>query len=75
MKLWNTGEFPIIGVNTFLSSKDLQQLFLLSYSCDWRRETIQIQTLNLHKANAETSSMQLDNIQDAAIKTKIYSIT
>jgi hypothetical protein len=40
-----------------------------------RGEAIQIHTLeNLHKANAKQVQLRLEKIQDAAIKTKIYSI-
>jgi methylmalonyl-CoA mutase len=49
----------IIGVNTFLSSKD-QRLFLLSNSC-WEERSNSNSLENLHKANAKQVQVRLEN--------------
>lgn len=70
--LKHTGEFPIIGVNTFLSSKGSPTVIPAEVIRATEEEKqFQIQTLeNLHKANAKQVQQQLDNIQDAAIKNE-----
>ncbi|UQD56368.1 methylmalonyl-CoA mutase family protein [Flavobacterium sp. K5-23] len=70
--LKHTGEFPIIGVNTFLSSKGSPTVIPAEVIRATEEEKqFQIQTLeNLHKANATQVQQQLDSIQDAAIKNE-----
>ncbi|SDY04903.1 methylmalonyl-CoA mutase family protein [Flavobacterium degerlachei] len=70
--LKHSGEFPIIGVNTFLSSKGSPTVIPAEVIRATEQEKqFQIQTLeNLHKANAEQVKVQLDAIQDAAIKNE-----
>lgn len=70
--LKHTGEFPIIGVNTFLSSKGSPTVIPAEVIRATEEEKqFQIQTLeNLHKANAKEVKVQLDAIQDAAIKNE-----
>ena len=70
--LKHTGEFPIIGVNTFLSSKGSPTVIPAEVIRATQEEKqFQIQTLeNLHKANAKQVQQQLDSIQDAAIKNE-----
>ncbi len=70
--LKHTGEFPIIGVNTFLSSKGSPTVIPAEVIRATEEEKqFQIQTLeNLHKANAKQVQQQLDSIQDAAIKNE-----
>lgn len=70
--LKHSGEFPIIGVNTFLSSKGSPTVIPAEVIRATEQEKqFQIQTLeNLHKANAKQVKVQLDAIQDAAIKNE-----
>ncbi|NRT11217.1 methylmalonyl-CoA mutase family protein [Flavobacterium sp. 14A] len=70
--LKHTGEFPIIGVNTFLSSKGSPTVIPAEVIRATEEEKqFQIQTLeNLHKANAKQVQIQLDKIQDAAVKNE-----
>ena len=70
--LKHTGEFPIIGVNTFLSSKGSPTVIPAEVIRATEEEKqFQIQTLeNLHIANAKQVQIQLDNIQDAAIENE-----
>ncbi|MET0759713.1 MAG: methylmalonyl-CoA mutase family protein, partial [Flavobacterium sp.] len=70
--LKHTGEFPIIGVNTFLSSKGSPTVIPAEVIRATEEEKqFQIQTLeNLHKANAQQVKEQLDSIQEAAIKNE-----
>ncbi len=70
--LKHTGEFPIIGVNTFLSSKGSPTVIPAEVIRATEEEKqFQIQTLeNLHKANAKQVQEQLDSIQEAAIKNE-----
>mgnify|MGYP000533685855 CR=1 FL=1 len=67
--LKHTGEYPIIGVNTFLSSKGSPTTIpgeVIRATKD--EKEFQIQTLNqLHKANTEKSKIELSNLQEAAI--------
>jgi len=70
--LKHTGEFPIIGVNTFLSSKGSPTVVPAEVIRATEEEKqFQIHTLeNLHKANAEKVTEQLALIQEAAIQNK-----
>jgi len=70
--LKHTGEFPIIGVNTFLSSKGSPTVVPLEVIRATEEEKLfQIATLeNLHKANEEEVKKQLALVQDAAIQNK-----
>ncbi|MFY7731370.1 MAG: methylmalonyl-CoA mutase family protein, partial [Flavobacterium sp.] len=70
--LKHTGEFPIIGVNTFLSSKGSPTVVPAEVIRATEEEKqFQIHTLeNLHKANAEKVTEQLSLIQEAAIQNK-----
>lgn len=70
--LKHTGEFPIIGVNTFLSSKGSPTVVPLEVIRATEEEKeFQIQTLtNLHKANTGIEEGQLEALQEAAIMNK-----
>jgi len=70
--LKHTGEFPIIGVNTFLSSKGSPTVVPAEVIRATEEEKLfQIATLeSLHKANATEVKEQLELIQDAAIQNK-----
>jgi len=70
--LKHTGEFPIIGVNTFLSSKGSPTVVPAEVIRATEEEKLfQIATLeNLHKANAEEVKKQLALVQDAAVQNK-----
>ena len=70
--LKHTGEFPIIGVNTFLSSKGSPTVVPAEVIRATEEEKLfQIQTLeSLHKANAEKVKEQLAIVQDAAVHNK-----
>jgi methylmalonyl-CoA mutase len=70
--LKHTGEFPIIGVNTFLSSKGSPTVIPAEVIRATEEEKqFQINTLeNLHKANAKQVQVRLEKIQDAAIKNE-----
>lgn len=70
--LKHTGEFPIIGVNTFLSSKGSPTVVPAEVIRATEEEKqFQIHTLeNLHKSNAEKVTEQLALIQEAAIQNK-----
>lgn len=70
--LKHTGEFPIIGVNTFLSSKGSPTVVPLEVIRATEEEKeFQIQTLsNLHKANKGIEEGQLEALQEAAIMNK-----
>jgi methylmalonyl-CoA mutase len=70
--LKHTGEFPIIGVNTFLSSKGSPTVVPAEVIRATEEEKLfQIATLEtLHKANANEVKEQLGLIQDAAIQNK-----
>jgi methylmalonyl-CoA mutase len=70
--LKHTGEFPIIGVNTFLSSKGSPTVIPAEVIRATEEEKqFQINTLeNLHKANAKQVQIRLEKIQDAAIKNE-----
>ncbi len=70
--LKHNGEFPIIGVNTFLSSKGSPTVIPMEVIRATETEKqYQITMLkNLHKANAGKEEAQLQSIQDAAIKAE-----
>lgn len=68
--LKHTGEYPIIGVNTFLSSKGSPTIIPKEVIRATEEEKEgQIQTLNdLHKREEEASNVQLKSIQDVALR-------
>ena len=70
--LKHTGEFPIIGVNTFLSSKGSPTVVpgeVIRATTEEKEN--QIQTLNnLHEANAEKGNAVLKEVQRAAFENK-----
>jgi len=70
--LKHTGEFPIIGVNTFLSSKGSPTVVPAEVIRATEEEKLfQIQTLeSLHTSNAQKVAEQLSLIQEAAIQNK-----
>lgn len=70
--LKHTGEFPIIGVNTFLSSKGSPTVIPAEVIRATEEEKLfQIKTLeNLHKGNAEKVKEQINLLQEAAIKNE-----
>ena len=70
--LKHTGEFPIIGVNTFLSSKGSPTVIPAEVIRATEEEKkYQITMLdNLHKANQDKVNEQLKTIQEAAIKNE-----
>ncbi|GAA4766960.1 MULTISPECIES: methylmalonyl-CoA mutase family protein [Flavobacterium] len=70
--LKHTGEFPIIGVNTFLSSKGSPTVIPAEVIRATEEEKqYQIVMLdNLHKANAHKVEEQLNIIQEAAIQNQ-----
>ena len=70
--LKHTGEYPIIGVNTFLSSKGSPTIVPAEVirATEQEKED-QIQTLkNLHEGNAKEAKEALKRIQQAAIQNK-----
>ena len=70
--LKHSGEFPIIGVNTFLSSKGSPTVTPGEVIRATKEEKeYQIEMLNnLHKGNAEKASKSLNEIQHAAIQNE-----
>ena len=70
--LKHTGEFPIIGVNTFLSSKGSPTIIPAEVIRATEEEKqYQIDMLNnLHQINTEKVIEQLSCIQDAAINNQ-----
>ena len=70
--LKHTGEFPIIGVNTFLSSKGSPTVIPAEVIRATEEEKqYQITMLNnLHQSNQDKVNEQLKAIQDAAIKNE-----
>ena len=70
--LKHTGEFPIIGVNTFLSSKGSPTMLPKEVIRATEEEKqYQISMLdNLQRANIEKTQQSIRNVQDAAIKNK-----
>ncbi len=67
--LKHTGEFPIIGVNTFLSSKGSPTVLPQEVIRATKEETEhQIQVVeNMHKAYAEEAGEQLQKLQETAL--------
>jgi methylmalonyl-CoA mutase len=70
--LKHTGEFPIIGVNTFLSSKGSPTVIPAEVIRATEEEkAYQIEMLtNLQQANADTVSNQIELLQNAAINNE-----
>jgi methylmalonyl-CoA mutase len=70
--LKHTGEFPIIGVNTFLSSKGSPTVVPMEVIRATEEEKqFQIKTLEtLHQANTGIEEEQLNLLQEAAISNK-----
>ena len=70
--LKHTGEFPIIGVNTFLSSKGSPTVIPAEVIRATEEEKLfQIKTLeNLHQGNADKVKEQINLLQEAAIKNE-----
>ena len=70
--LKHTGEFPIIGVNTFLSSKGSPTVIPAEVIRATEEEKqYQIEMLDqLHLAQADKIAWQLNEIQEAAINNK-----
>jgi methylmalonyl-CoA mutase len=70
--LKHTGEFPIIGVNTFLSSKGSPTIIPAEVIRATEEEKqYQIRMLeNLHKANPDKVNEHLNTLQEAAIKNE-----
>jgi methylmalonyl-CoA mutase len=70
--LKHTGEFPIIGVNTFLSSKGSPTIIPAEVIRATEEEKqYQIDMLNnLHQTNGDKVNQYLNDLQDAAIKNQ-----
>jgi methylmalonyl-CoA mutase len=70
--LKHTGEFPIIGVNTFLSSKGSPTVLPKEVIRATEEEKqYQINMLeNLQKANIDKTSEGIKNVQEAAIQNR-----
>ncbi len=70
--LKHTGEYPIIGVNTFLSSKGSPTIIPQEViRATTEEKEYQISMLkNLHKFQAERASQQIEIVQQAAIHNK-----
>ncbi|UGU15492.1 methylmalonyl-CoA mutase family protein [Sinomicrobium kalidii] len=70
--LKHTGEFPIIGVNTFLSSKGSPTVIpgeVIRATEEEKQH--QIQTVeNLKKANEESAQQELENVQREAVENR-----
>lgn len=70
--LKHTGEFPIIGVNTFLSSKGSPTVLpkeVIRATEEEKEYQISMLT-NLHEANADKAEQGIAQIQDAAINNR-----
>jgi methylmalonyl-CoA mutase len=70
--LKHTGEFPIIGVNTFLSSKGSPTVLpreVIRANEDEKQYQIQMLE-NLKKGNEAQSAVMIRTIQDAAIQNR-----
>lgn len=70
--LKHTGEFPIIGVNTFLSSKGSPTVIPAEVirATEEEKQYQIVMLENLHKANASKVPEQLNTIQEAAISNQ-----
>jgi methylmalonyl-CoA mutase len=71
-RLKHTGEYPIVGVNTFLSSKGSPSIIPKEVIRSTKEEKeYQIKMLkDLHKGNADKSPKLLKDLQQAAIHNK-----
>ena len=70
--LKHTGEYPIIGVNTFLSSKGSPTIVpseVIRATEEEKKQQIET-VLNLHKKYAKESASQLENAQKLAVQNK-----
>jgi methylmalonyl-CoA mutase len=70
--LKHTGEFPIIGVNTFLSSKGSPTVIpaeVIRATEEEKQYQIDMLT-NLHQSNQDKVSQHLNALQEAAIKNE-----
>jgi methylmalonyl-CoA mutase len=70
--LKHTGEFPIIGVNTFLSSKGSPTILpkeVIRATEDEKQYQIAMLE-NLHKANSDKSEEGIKKVQEAAIQNR-----
>ena len=70
--LKHTGEFPIIGVNTFLSSKGSPTVIpaeVIRATEEEKQYQIDMLT-NLHQSNQDTVNEHLNTLQEAAIKNE-----
>ncbi len=70
--LKHTGEFPIIGVNTFLSSKGSPTVLpreVIRAGKDEKEYQIHM-LANLHDMNRDRSALILSQVQDAAVQNK-----
>ena len=70
--LKHTGEFPIIGVNTFLSSKGSPTILpkeVIRATEDEKKQQIDT-ILNLHKKYEKESSEHLKKLQESAVQNK-----
>ena len=70
--LKHTGEFPIIGVNTFLSSKGSPTVIPAEVirATEEEKQYQIVMLENLHKGNAHKVAEQLNTIQEAAINNQ-----
>jgi isobutyryl-CoA mutase len=70
--LKHTGEFPIIGVNTFLSSKGSPTILPKEVirATEAEKEYQIAMLAKLHQANAEDSNAWLDKVQNAAVQNQ-----
>ncbi len=70
--LKHTGEFPIIGVNTFLSSKGSPTVIPAEVirATEEEKQYQIVMLENLHKSNASKVTEQLNTIQEAAINNQ-----
>ena len=70
--LKHTGEYPIIGVNTFLSSKGSPTIIPQEViRATTEEKEYQIKMLrSLNKANADTTPSQLEKLQETAVMNK-----
>jgi methylmalonyl-CoA mutase len=70
--LKHNGDFPIIGVNTFLSSKGSPTVLPAEVIRATEEEKmVQIETLkNLHKMYGESAKSSIENVKSAAIHNK-----
>ncbi|MEQ9285466.1 MAG: methylmalonyl-CoA mutase family protein [Cyclobacteriaceae bacterium] len=70
--LKHSGDFPIIGVNTFLSSKGSPTIIpgeVIRATKDEKEHQIELLE-NLHKTNEEKSGQMLKKLQDTAIRNE-----